>query len=277
MTSPPEHELYRLDPAEFVPARDQLAKDLRAQGQREAAAAVKALRRPTVPAWALNRVSQERAAEISELVDAAEDARTAQQSVLEGADREILREALNRRRAALRAVARHARDAVDESGRSGEAQERDIDAALLTIVDSSKLTETLQRGELVDVRSGGDASDDLSSMFSASLSAVPARAGKRDGPPKPQKKTPPKGKLTVVRNEPDPVAVAKLEAAREAVRVSKEEATAATERLADANAALKQAERDVASAAKDVDHATHAVERAERALRKLGERANSTQ
>jgi hypothetical protein len=262
----PEHDLYRLDPVEFVAARDQLTKELRADGQREAAAAVKALRRPIVPAWALNQVSREHPDEIDELVQAAAEARTAQQEVLEGADRGRLRDALNRRRAALRAVARHAKDVVEESGRSAEAQERDIDAALLTIVDSSELTETLQKGELVDVRADTDADDDLSSMFSASLAAVPAEPGTPRKAPKP---TPPKGKLTVVRDEPDPAALARLDAAREDVRVSKKAARLAAERLASAQAALEQAERDVSDADDDVEKANHSVERAERALRKL--------
>ncbi|MEY2453155.1 MAG: hypothetical protein QOD92_2729 [Acidimicrobiaceae bacterium] len=262
----PEHDLYRLDPAEFVPARDQLAKELRAAGQREEAAAVKALRRPTVPAWALNQVSHAHPDEVQALLDAADDARTAQQAVLEGADRETLRDALNSRRAALRAVARHARDVVEQSGRSADAQEREVDAALLTIVDSPELTETLRRGELVDVRATEDASEDLSSMFSASLAAVPTKPGRSERAPKP---TPPKAKLTVVRDEPDPASVARLEETREQVRVTKEEERAAAERLSAAKAALKQAERDVASADKDVDRARQAVERAERALRKL--------
>jgi hypothetical protein len=260
----PEHDLYHLDPVEFVAARDQLAKELRADGQREAAAAVKALRRPTVPAWALNQVSREHPDEIEELVQTAAEARRAQQEVLEGADREMLRDALNRRRVALRAVARHAKDVVEESGRSAEAQEREIDAALLTIVDSSELTETLQQGELVDVRAGTD--DDLSSMFSASLAAVPAQPGRPRKAPKP---TPPKGKLTVVRDEPDPAAITRLDAAREDVRVSNEDARLAAERLVSAQAALEQAELEVANADNDLEKAKDAVERAERALRKL--------
>jgi hypothetical protein len=42
--------------ADFIRSRDALAKALRANGDREAASAVKALRKPSRPAWALNRI-----------------------------------------------------------------------------------------------------------------------------------------------------------------------------------------------------------------------------
>src|ERR671919_752827 len=43
----------------FIPERDTLAKQLRATGDREAADRVKALRKPTVPAWALNQLARQ--------------------------------------------------------------------------------------------------------------------------------------------------------------------------------------------------------------------------
>src|SRR5262245_63765579 len=46
--------LYGGPPSEFVAARDALARDLRAAGQRDEAAAVKAVRKPSVAAWALD-------------------------------------------------------------------------------------------------------------------------------------------------------------------------------------------------------------------------------
>src|ERR687892_248895 len=48
--------LYRLPVAEFVAARDQLAKRLRSAGDREAARRVAALRRPSVSVWAANQL-----------------------------------------------------------------------------------------------------------------------------------------------------------------------------------------------------------------------------
>ncbi|MFL6185898.1 MAG: hypothetical protein ACJ745_13955, partial [Actinomycetes bacterium] len=50
--------LYRLPPGEFVAARDQLARQLRAAGGREAARRVAALRRPSISAWAANQLAR---------------------------------------------------------------------------------------------------------------------------------------------------------------------------------------------------------------------------
>src|SRR3954451_21313497 len=60
----PVDELYGLALDEFVPRRDALAKRLRADGRREEAAEVAALRKPSVAAWAANQAirSQPRAA-----------------------------------------------------------------------------------------------------------------------------------------------------------------------------------------------------------------------
>src|SRR5262249_38111386 len=54
------HALFALDPNDFVTARDQRARELRKEGEKDEAAAVKALRRPTVPVWALNQVARQR-------------------------------------------------------------------------------------------------------------------------------------------------------------------------------------------------------------------------
>ena len=102
MTVTTRHELYAVDPAEFVAARDDLARQLKSDGQREEAAAVKALRRPPVPIWALNRVAHDDGEAIEALLAAAADAREAQDALLAGeVDRDVLRDALAQRRAAM--------------------------------------------------------------------------------------------------------------------------------------------------------------------------------
>ncbi len=91
-------DLFTVAPDEFVAARDQLARDLRAAGDKEEAAAVKGLRRPAVPVWALNQVARSDPQAIRELLAASEDARGAQHDVLDGAEADVLRAALARRR-----------------------------------------------------------------------------------------------------------------------------------------------------------------------------------
>jgi hypothetical protein len=49
--------LYRRPLEEFVAARDQLARQLRAAGDRDAARQVAGLRRPSISAWAANQLA----------------------------------------------------------------------------------------------------------------------------------------------------------------------------------------------------------------------------
>lgn len=51
--------LFALPPKEFVPARNALEARLRAAGDVQAAARIKALKRPSVPAWAVNQLQFE--------------------------------------------------------------------------------------------------------------------------------------------------------------------------------------------------------------------------
>jgi hypothetical protein len=76
--------LYRLPLAEFVAARDQLARQLRAAGDREAALRVAALRRPSVSAWAANQLAQAVPHAMAELLEVGAALRQAQQDALAG-------------------------------------------------------------------------------------------------------------------------------------------------------------------------------------------------
>src|SRR2546422_9429110 len=86
--------LYAAPPDRFTAERDALAKSLKAT-DKAAAAAVKALRRPTVTAWALNQVARDHAADLSALFDADAELSRSQR---EGAGRDALAEAARARR-----------------------------------------------------------------------------------------------------------------------------------------------------------------------------------
>jgi hypothetical protein len=65
-------DLYGLPLDEFTAARDAEAKRLRAEGDAEAAKAVKALRKPSRAAWAINRAVRSEPEAVKELVGAGE-------------------------------------------------------------------------------------------------------------------------------------------------------------------------------------------------------------
>ena len=254
------HDLFAVPPEDFVATRDRLARELRAAGDRDEAAAVKRLRRPTIPVWALNQVVSIDPQAIRELVAASEGARTAQHDVLGGADADLLRSALARRREAIGAVARSARRVVDESGRSGDAQVRDIENALHTVVGSPALTADLARAELA----GLDADDEAdATLFAGSVSpiedrAVPERRPRRAASEAPRARPAPSRRLLDARE--------KLERQRGEAAEAAERMREAERAVTDAEAAAKRADHDLAVARRTLDAARHARERADAAV-----------
>jgi hypothetical protein len=82
-----EHELdglYALPLEEFTQARNSLASRLKKAHQSEAADAIRALKKPTVVAWAANRLAREEPREVTMLLEAGERLRDAQQRALGG-------------------------------------------------------------------------------------------------------------------------------------------------------------------------------------------------
>jgi hypothetical protein len=84
-------ELYDVDPSEFTATRTRLAAALRASDP-DAAKAVKAARRPTTAAWAMNRVSRDQPELVDGYLDRSAELRDAQAGALDGG-REALRDA----------------------------------------------------------------------------------------------------------------------------------------------------------------------------------------
>jgi len=108
MADDPAAHLYGLDLEEFISARDALVKELRAGGDREGAAAVKKLAKPTRAAWAVNRLVRDRPDEIAALVAAGTALAGAQEQLLDGADADVLRSAAVAARALVDALAAEA-------------------------------------------------------------------------------------------------------------------------------------------------------------------------
>ena len=76
--------LYQLPQEQFVATRDQLARRLRAAGDRATARQVAGLRRPPVSAWAANQLAHAAPNAVAELLEAGAALRQAQQDALAG-------------------------------------------------------------------------------------------------------------------------------------------------------------------------------------------------
>ena len=79
-----KQQLYQEGVAEFVAARDAMAKEVRLAGNRELATAIKTLRKPSVAAAALNHALHLDADAIEHVIDAVEELRDGQAAMVSG-------------------------------------------------------------------------------------------------------------------------------------------------------------------------------------------------
>jgi hypothetical protein len=145
--------LYCLALEQFTAARDELARDLRRQGQPDAAAAVRALRKPTGAAWAVNQLTHRRGADVQALLDAGARLREAQRRLLAGAGREPLDEARAHERALVAQLAQDAATIAAEAGLSPTAALRErIRSTLHAAAADEELAAQLRAGRLTHER-----------------------------------------------------------------------------------------------------------------------------
>jgi hypothetical protein len=130
-------ELYGVLPAEFTATRKRLAGDL----PREEARRLTALRRPTVPAWAVNRLVRDDA--VGPLLDLGERMRTAWS---DGGDLAPL----ERERASLvEELVRRARELADEAGRPlSDAFADEVEETLRAAIADPSAADAVRAGRL---------------------------------------------------------------------------------------------------------------------------------
>ena len=265
--------LYGLPREEFVSERDALAKELRAAGSRDEAAAVKALPKPTVAAWAANQAvrSQKRAAR--ELWKAGDALSAAQDAVLAGKGSGAkLREASERERAAVETLVDAARGLLGASG--GDLSDATIERVRETLhagaIDSDA-REEVAAGRAVRERSP-------QGLFGADPFAMPApkRAAKSEAEPKakpePKAKREPKAKAKLQGTSQD--AAAERKGDREEAAERKREEAAARKREREEAAAR---ERERKAAADRAAKAQRALEQAQERTAKAAERLEEAQ
>ena len=110
-------ELAIVPPESFVVARDELVKQLKVAGDVDGAAAVKAMRKPTVVQWITALVQHEHADVVADLQHASKAVAAAQEAAITKGERDELRDAIADRRRAMHDL-EHAVDSVfDSTGR----------------------------------------------------------------------------------------------------------------------------------------------------------------
>lgn len=232
-------DLYRLEPGEFVAARDALARQLRADGRRDEAALVAKLRRPPVTAWALNRVAPERPDLLDAALEAGHALRTATEAALAG-DASTLRTATAAERAAsdrlLTAAAAYLGDI-------GAAARQRLAGTLRAAVIDDAVADQLRRGVLATDHEppafglGGD----------VEIGPPPGRSP-RDAPRAPEPARPPASRTT-----------ARTTAAKEVQRAAERAAVAQRRRIAEHRRELTRLERSAVRLAEAADAADAAA------------------
>jgi hypothetical protein len=137
--------LYALPPEQFTAARNTFAKEAKAAGERETAARIAALRKPTVQAWLVNLLVRELPDEIDgflALGDALRDAT----ATLSGPE---LRHLSGQRHRLVQALVRQARELARQAGyRTTEDVARALEETLAAALTDPAVAEKLREGRL---------------------------------------------------------------------------------------------------------------------------------
>jgi len=244
--------LLAAGPDGFVQARDQAVKELRAAGDKEAAAAVKALSRPSLTMWAvLQAAANERA--VRALMTSTNAVQAAQlASVRDQSARNELNRAVDDRRRALDALTDDAVDALSRTGKGGSAKRDEIKSALDRLSRHPDLVDSWLDATLRDVPTdtGFDA------FASADIGERPVRraASHQDA-------------AVTDRNE--------VGEAEERVRAAERNVEAARRKAERARADRERADERAAAAQRADESAQQSLRDAERELVEAQERVNA--
>ncbi|GAA3062045.1 hypothetical protein [Actinokineospora globicatena] len=224
-------DLYGLPRADFVPARRELAKRLRADGDREAATRVEKLPKPTTAAWLVNHLVRAEPARVDALVELGADLRAAHAK----ADGARLRELARRRTEVVAELVAAAGEGLSE------ATVRELEEMFTTAVADEGAAEVLRAGRVASVR-------DLrveQTWPGLSLAPGPAAAPTRSARPSAREA---------------------LLAAKAAVKEAEAQRAEADRAVSGAESAVSQAETRVRELNVALDEAEHAELDARRAL-----------
>ena len=259
-----EEHLYGLPLAEFTAARNALAREAE---DRDAAEAIRSLRKPSLPAWALNQLARRDADAVRGLVRAGRDLRSAQEDLLAGGERDAFREASKLEQQLVSELAGRAVEIARESGAAASEplKQRVADTLRAAVLDH-EVAEALVAGRLVREQAAAGMAGNLGSSAAAPRTPRP-KAGRAE----------PSAAEQGLRRSSQ--LLREAEKAEASARKRRESAARQTERLRkraeEANARLRAAEADVDAAEESLRSATSDRERLAREVDELSRRAGS--
>jgi hypothetical protein len=184
MADDPTAELYGLPLEEFVAGRNALARDLRKDGDKERAAEVAKLKRPSVAAWAVNQLARRNRKELDLLLDAGHRLRTGQVEALEQGDRARFEAARRDHDRAVHALVAAARALLaDERGTASDQMLSSIERTLRYASIDEDARPLLASGRLTEeVEATGFGAFSTMALSPAPPAAqeAPKKGGKRE-------------------------------------------------------------------------------------------------
>lgn len=252
------HDLYGLPLERFTQERNALAKRLRQEGDREEAARVAKLPKPSVAAWAVNQLVRTQNREIAHLFDTGDALEKAQEDLLAGrGEADSLRRAVDSERATLDELTAKARGLLSATGHelspsSLESVSETLHAAALDRDARERVQDGCLDRELRHIGLGG------------LTAAAPRKTGTtRAKAPKRESAQASRGAQVKQARSAEAEARRQMEHAEREVRRARERRDrAATE--------LEQAEQALAAAAELRDEALARHQRAKQALEEVG-------
>ena len=140
--------LYTVPLAEFTRHRNELAARLRQAGRRDEAAAVRRLRRPSVPVWAINTLARQEVDAVRAFADATDRLKRAQLG-----DRQAVADATQAQRRTLQVLMRSTEGILRRGGFSPTAQAAQrISGTLLWAATDREARQALLQGRLTEER-----------------------------------------------------------------------------------------------------------------------------
>jgi hypothetical protein len=140
------HELYGLEPGDFIKERDARVKALRSDGEDGLASQVKALKKPSTAAWVVDLLVRADAEQVQQVVELGAAMREAQQ----GMDGKQLRELTAQRRKLTSAVTARARElAAEHDVRVTDPVAEQVEATLTAAMIDPEAARAVRSGLLV--------------------------------------------------------------------------------------------------------------------------------
>jgi hypothetical protein len=255
--------LYELPLAEFTPARNRLAQQLRRGGDRELSDEVKRLPKPTAAAWTLNQLRRRRPELVSKLLDAGAQLRDAQERLLDEGERGVLRQAAAQERRLVEETVQAAEAMLRGDGQpvSAPLQRKLWEATHAAALDP-ELGRRLARGRLLEDRQisdlglgGGSDGPALRSGSATRIAATPR--GGSDSRARAQARR----RLEKARQ--------RQEQLDDRLKAAQRDADLADQQVAKARTELERAEIDAARRRADVDRAGEQAAAGAERLREL--------